>query len=251
MVIVRRLAIGLLLTLSAAGSAQNAAEPPLVPLPARMELQAGAPFEIGAATAISVSSADPAAVRVSRELTELIRRSTGRTLSTPSPATTNRIDIALDAARQALGTEGYELTIDAQRVALTAASPAGLFYGLQTIRQLLPAISEYEAVLFLEPRGAQLPALRIVDTPRFAWRAAMLDVARHFFAPDDVKRYIDLIALHKMNRLHLQITYSRALRGSLGHSAPATVAAWTRARQLAADINMRECTPHSPSKTAL
>ena len=146
MVIVRRLAIGLLLTLSAAGSAQNAAEPPLVPLPARMELQAGAPFEIGAATAISVSSADPAAVRVSRELTELIRRSTGRTLSTPSPATTNRIDIALDAARQALGTEGYELTIDAQRVALTAASPAGLFYGLQTIRQLLPAISEYEAV---------------------------------------------------------------------------------------------------------
>jgi hexosaminidase len=209
MTIVRRVAVGAMLL---AGPAAPAMAGQLVPLPAQMEVQPAAPFEIGAATAINVASADPAVRRSARDLTEWIRRSTGRTL-TPAPAApANRIDIAVDASRQALGTEGYELTIDAQRVALTAAAPAGIFYGIQTIRQLLPPSAEYEALLFLEPRNAQLPALRITDTPRFAWRAAMLDVARHFFGPDDIKRYVDLIALHKMNRLHLHLADDQGWR---------------------------------------
>ena len=192
--------------------AGRAAATQLVPLPAQIEMTSGAAFEIGASTAIAATSADAASVRGARDLTEWIRRATGRRLSAAPAAVANRIEISIDARRQTLGSEGYELTIDAQRMALTAAAPAGLFYGVQTIRQLLPPWSEYEAVLFLEPRAVQLPALRITDTPRFSWRAAMLDVARHFFGVEDVKRYIDLIALHKMNRLHLHLADDQGWR---------------------------------------
>ena len=115
---------------------------------------------------------------------------------------------------QTSGGESYELTIESQprQLRLTATTPAGLFYGVQTIRQLLPYWSEYEAVLFQQPRPATLPALHIRDAPRYEWRGAMLDVARHFFTVDDVKRFIDLLALHKMNRLHLHLADDQGWR---------------------------------------
>jgi len=174
----------------------------------------GEPFAITAATALRVGSADPAVARSARELTAWIRRATGLQLAAAaaSSAPGSRIEIGLDAAREALGTEGYELTIDSTRLALTARTPAGIFYGMQTIRQLLPYWSEYEALLFQEPRTIALPALRIVDTPRFAWRGAMLDVARHFFTVAEVQRFVDLLALHKMNRLHLHLSDDQGWR---------------------------------------
>src|SRR5829696_2275873 len=182
--------------------------PQLVPQPALTDAVGGEPFAITAATALRVGSADPAVARSARELTAWIRRATGLQLAAAaaSSAPGSRIEIGLDAAREALGTEGYELTIDSTRLALTARTPAGIFYGMQTIRQLLPYWSEYEALLFQEPRTIALPALRIVDTPRFAWRGAMLDVARHFFTVAEVQRFVDLLALHKMNRLHLHLS---------------------------------------------
>ncbi|HSB03304.1 MAG TPA: beta-N-acetylhexosaminidase [Anaerolineales bacterium] len=102
-----------------------------------------------------------------------------------------------------LGEEGYELSITPEAIRLDAHRPAGLFYGAQTLRQLMPA----------HPFGPlSLPAVSIRDTPRFAWRGAMLDVARHFFGVEDVKRYIDLIAHYKMNRLHLHLTDDQGWR---------------------------------------
>ena len=186
------------------------AMPQLLPLPARLESSGGAGFAITAATTIGSTSSDPAVTRSLRLLETFVRRATG--IRQPAEPSTNRIELALDQQRADLGDEGYELTIDAQRAALTARTPAGIFYGVQTIRQLLPPASEYEAVLFLEPATATLPAIRITDTPRFAWRGAMLDVARHFFTPDEVKRYIDLVALHKMNRLHLHLSDDQGWR---------------------------------------
>lgn len=103
----------------------------------------------------------------------------------------------------AFGEEGYELCITSGSILLSANCPAGLFYGVQTLRQLLP-IQPAESV--------NLPALTIQDTPRFRWRGAMLDVARHFFGVEDVKRYIDLIASYKMNRLHLHLTDDQGWR---------------------------------------
>jgi hexosaminidase len=102
-----------------------------------------------------------------------------------------------------LGEEGYELSIQPDGIQLRAHRPAGLFYGVQTLRQCLPA----------QPaRALSLPAVTIRDLPRFAWRGAMLDVVRHFFGVDDVKRFIDLIAQYKINRLHLHLSDDQGWR---------------------------------------
>jgi hexosaminidase len=102
-----------------------------------------------------------------------------------------------------LGEEGYELSITMDSIFLRAVCPAGLFYGVQTLRQLLPAYPS---------ATVSLPAVSIRDTPRFEWRGAMLDVARHFFGVEDVKRYIDLISHYKMNRLHLHLSDDQGWR---------------------------------------
>jgi len=123
-----------------------------------------------------------------------------------------RIVLRLDEQQKTLGAEGYELTIGPQSMLLVAATPAGLFYGVQTIRQLLPHSSEYEAVYYDKPHPVTLPALTIRDQPRYEWRGAMLDVARHFFSVEEVQRYVDLLALHKMNRLHLHLADDQGWR---------------------------------------
>jgi len=86
------------------------------------------------------------------------------------------ITLVLDPAQGGLGPEGYDLAVTPDRVTLTALQPAGLFYGVQTLRQLLPAAVEHRAAL---SRSLTIPVGRILDVPRFAWRGAMLDVARH------------------------------------------------------------------------
>ena len=102
-----------------------------------------------------------------------------------------------------LGEEGYELFIRPGSLQIRAKNPAGLFYGVQTLRQILP---EHPS------DNVSLPAVAIRDTPRFIWRGAMLDVARHFFGVDDVKRYIDLISHYKLNRLHLHLSDDQGWR---------------------------------------
>ena len=119
------------------------------------------------------------------------------------------IYLSIDEGDPALGEEGYELTITPEQVTLRAYQPAGLFRGVQTIRQLLPAAIEGASPaqeLWVIPSG------NIRDYPRFAWRGAMLDVSRHFFGVIDVKRYIDLLAYYKMNRLHLHLSDDQGWR---------------------------------------
>ena len=127
---------------------------------------------------------------------------------TESGSGTVRLSLNGDAS---LGEEGYELSITTDAIQLSANRPAGLFYGIQTLRQLIQTDSSGS------PRHAQgnavsLPAVSIRDTPRFAWRGSMLDVARHFFGVEDVKRYIDLISHYKMNRLHLHLSDDQGWR---------------------------------------
>ena len=115
----------------------------------------------------------------------------------------------LDPSRDALGDEGYELTVATAAVQITARTPAGVFYGVQTLRQLMPSSIEHQAP---RPHPVSIPGARIEDRPRFVWRGAMLDVARHFFGPADVRRYIDLLALYKFNRLHLHLSDDQGWR---------------------------------------
>lgn len=100
----------------------------------------------------------------------------------------------------ALRAEAYSLDIGQGRVAVTGGSPSGLFYGLQSLRQL---ISQY---------GMRLPAVHVEDEPCFAYRGAMLDCCRHFFTVDEIKTFIDILALHKLNRFHWHLTDDQGWR---------------------------------------
>ena len=112
------------------------------------------------------------------------------------------------------GTESYQLNVSARGIVIHAESPAAAFYAVQTLRQLLPAEWEYEALRPPRRNAAPVtvPGLFIIDSPRFPWRGAMLDVARHFLEVNEVKRFIDLMALHKLNRLHLHLADDQGWR---------------------------------------
>ncbi len=112
---------------------------------------------------------------------------------------------------ESLGMEGYELSISADGIQLRAHQPAGLFHAIQTLLQMVPAGSSASLRPSTELRTS-LPAVSIRDTPRFEWRGVMLDVARHFFSVEDVKRFIDLIAHYKVNRLHLHLSDDQGWR---------------------------------------
>ncbi len=106
--------------------------------------------------------------------------------------------------------EGYRLSVSPQMIVLKAATPAGLFYGVQTIRQLLPP--EIEAGKVMDNINLSVPACEISDEPRFEYRGMHLDVCRHFFGVESVKKYIDMLALHKMNYFHWHLTDDQGWR---------------------------------------
>jgi hexosaminidase len=107
-----------------------------------------------------------------------------------------------------LGEEGYELNIDQTGITLTANNPAGVFRGVQTVFQLLPDAVEGKK----NAEGFRIAAGTIRDYPSYPFRGSMLDVSRHFFGVDDVKRYIDLIAFYKLNILHLHLSDDQGWR---------------------------------------
>ncbi|MDX9811922.1 MAG: beta-N-acetylhexosaminidase [Bacteroidales bacterium] len=106
--------------------------------------------------------------------------------------------------------EGYSLSVSPKKIILKAATPAGLFYGVQTIRQLLPP--EIESGTLVENISMNVPACEIRDEPRFSYRGMHLDVSRHFFGVESVKKYIDMLALHKMNSFHWHLTDDQGWR---------------------------------------
>lgn len=172
----------------------------------------GGTFTLTAATQIAVAPATDAVRAIGEYLAERLRPATGYALpvveANAVPAA-GRIALTTIGGDPALGAEGYELTITTDGVIVTANEPAGLFYGVQTLRQLLPpsiALSTAQASAWTLPTGT------IRDHPRFEWRGAMLDVARHFFGVADVKRYIDLLAYYKLNRLHLHLSDDQGWR---------------------------------------
>ena len=108
-----------------------------------------------------------------------------------------------------LGKEGYSLVITKKKVEISANRPEGIFRGIQTLRQLLPPYVERKT---LQPGPWKIPTAEITDYPAYAYRGAMLDVARHFFDVNTVKKYIDLMALYKLNILHLHLSDDQGWR---------------------------------------
>ncbi|MCK5001099.1 MAG: beta-N-acetylhexosaminidase, partial [Anaerohalosphaera sp.] len=108
------------------------------------------------------------------------------------------------------GHEGYRFSTTNGRLAITANDGAGLFYGIQTLRQLLPM--EIEKKQLVSAEKLKLPPIIITDKPRYGWRGLMLDESREFFGKDTVKKLLDRMALYKMNRFHWHLTDSPGWR---------------------------------------
>src|SRR5437867_2758237 len=188
----------------------------IVPAPVSVTQGTGAAFAFTATTTIAVPSGASEVARVGEALATQLRTAMGFRLPVTAadgagPAPNGAVVLRLGGPAD-LGSEGYDLTISADSVRLVATTGAGLFHGVQTLRQLLPAAIEAEQSSHRMAEGWSVPAGRIVDRPRFAWRGAMLDVARHFFSVDEVEQYIDLLALYKLNTLHLHLSDDQGWR---------------------------------------
>jgi len=180
--------------------AADKAEPvSVIPRPEKMELREGV-FAFGPATTLV---ADAGARGAASYLAKLMRTPTGFPLPM-GKAKTNCVDLRISAGKTQLGQEGYELTVGKDRVVIEGATSAGVFYGVQTLRQLLP--SAVESSCATVNVVWTIPCLHIVDRPRYAWRGVMLDPGHNFLTKEVTKRYIDAMACYKMNRLHWHLT---------------------------------------------
>lgn len=178
----------------------------LIPMPQRLVRRPGA-FPVTMGTAIR---AGHGAERAARLLGHYLAEALGLA---PPVMPDGDITLTLDARLVGLGEEGYSLTVSPQSIVLRAGRHAGLLHGVQSLRQLL--------------QGNQIPSVDIFDRPRFPWRGAMLDVARHFMPAGFLHRYVDLLALHKLNVLHLHLTDDQGWRMPVGRYPLLTeVGAW-------------------------
>jgi hexosaminidase len=183
---------------------------PVIPRPQHVRSAQGS-FTIDAKTKIVYPAGQEAAKSTAEFLADLLRPSTGLSLpiTAGNSVSGNQIRLELVAKDTALGTEGYQLAVTGRGISLKAATSAGLFYGVQTLRQLLPEAVEAKSI---QSATWMIPAQQIHDRPEYGFRGAMLDVARHFFGVDEVKRFIDLIAAFKMNVLHLHLSDDQGWR---------------------------------------
>jgi hexosaminidase len=181
----------------------------IVPAPVRVTPHEGE-FTLTSNTALVATG--PAA-KVARLFAAQIAPATGDKLPVVAAVADSgrpAIALTLDAGLAHLGAEGYRLTVTPSRVMVRAAQPAGLFYAAQSLRQLLPPEVFHSAPV--EGVAWTIPCVEIEDVPRFTWRGAMLDVARHFMPKDFVLRFIDLLALHKLNVFHWHLTDDQGWR---------------------------------------
>ena len=176
----------------------------VVPLPESIKISGGKPFILNASSAIVYAHGDSLLKRNAIFLAEYVKKSVGLSLVVQSHSLKSDGNIFLRIDKKINGDEAYKIEIDKHNIIVSGKTANGVFYGIQTLRKSLPIIQHAENVV--------MPAAMISDTPRFAYRGMMLDVARHFFPVDFVKEYIDLLALHNMNTFHWHLTDDQGWR---------------------------------------
>ncbi|BBA97647.1 putative beta-N-acetylhexosaminidase [Actinacidiphila reveromycinica] len=197
----------------------------LIPLPSQGTTETGdggAVFTLRARTALV---AGPGTDAAARWLRGTLGAATGLPFPAGGPSDAAAVRLVVDGTLPG-GPEAYRLTVDPSAgVEIAGAGPAGVFWGAQTLRQLLGPDAFRRAPL--AERAWTLPACRVTDAPRFGWRGFMLDVARHFMPKDVVLRYLDLMAAHKLNVLHLHLTDDQGWRVEIRrHPRLTEVGAW-------------------------
>lgn len=175
----------------------------IVPLPNQITKIEGNDFKLTSSTQILYPENNSDLERVAKFLSEYINQATGINI-TPAYGNDGKNAIILKADLSSDNSEAYKLTVEANKIIINGTTPAGTFYGVQTLRKAMPALANGANVAF--------PEVEINDAPRFGYRGMMLDVGRHFFTIDSVKRYIDMLAFHNMNRLHWHLTDDQGWR---------------------------------------
>ncbi|WP_018479437.1 beta-N-acetylhexosaminidase [Pontibacter roseus] len=179
----------------------------LIPQPVKLTTQQGS-FPLQASTKIYVDPKNEDLLRVGQFLAQNIEQASGIKPEVlqqkPKKKATNLVHLTLEVANDTLGAEGYTLSVTPSRITLGAKEAHGAFLGMQTLKQLLPTQKTAAPVA--------IPALQIVDKPRYTWRGMHLDVTRHFFPVEFVKQYIDYLAMHKMNSFHWHLTDDQGWR---------------------------------------
>lgn len=170
----------------------------IIPKPTSIERQAGT-FELTQKTTIGY---DETLEKQAAYLQEVLSQSTGWTLTTNKNSKKTKIQLKIDRQR-ITKPEGYQLHITPKQVVITGADAGGVFYGIQSLLQLFPSSIYHQT----PQKGTSwtLPAVTINDAPDHPWRGMMLDVARYFFDKDFVKRFIDMMATYKMNKLQFHL----------------------------------------------
>ncbi|WLT31015.1 beta-N-acetylhexosaminidase [Geothrix sp. PMB-07] len=204
--------------------ASNLEAQEILPKP-RVRTPLAGTFNLGAQTRICAGNQTKG---LAEQLRQYLHPATGLDLALVPKEDVGTIALVLDPSRSALGDEGYRLEVRPERVRIEASKPAGLFYGLQTFRQLLPP------QVFREARVTgvawQVPAQIIEDSPRFAWRGNHMDVSRHFMPKAFIKKHLDLMALHKLNVFHWHLTDDQGWRLEIKKYPRLTeVGAWRKA----------------------
>lgn len=177
----------------------------LTPAPKSITQTEGS-FDLNQAEGVTISGLDDAMTNEVNSALAAINAATGLNLATTDAAVITNFSVNKNTA---LADEGYKLSVNADGIKIEAATPAGVFYAFQTVKKLLPA--NVMAGIFREGEF-ELPMVEIDDEPRLAYRGFMLDVCRHFFTVDEVKRMLDVMAYYKMNKFHWHLTEDQGWR---------------------------------------
>lgn len=199
--------VSLFLTcLTAVGATEKADFAKVVPAPDKINYNPkGGDFTLSASTIINYTAGNADMERNAAFLAQYVKDMTKLELGKQAAKGKAKTGISLVLnAKAKLAPEAYEIVVDKRGVTVTGSTAAGVFYGVQAIRKSLPILQNAENV--------EMPAAKVEASPRFAYRGMMLDCSRHFFPTKFVKKYIDMIALHSMNRLHWHISDDQGWR---------------------------------------
>ncbi len=205
----KKICLAYLICISLSAFPQSSTDIALIPQPVSLEKQNGS-FELPDQLTIHTGN-NAELKRLANGLAERIGMATGKkvTVSETASAQPGGINLLL-ATNKSIPAEGYQLTVTTTNVVLEAAEPSGIFYGIQTLLQLLP--KEIESKSKADIAKWEIPAVTIRDHPRFGWRGLMLDVSRHFFTKEQVKQFIDDMVKYKFNVLHWHLTDDQGWR---------------------------------------
>lgn len=193
-------AMAFLLPSTAAG---QTADFNIIPRPQQVKVSNDAPFTLSAKTVISLGTNNQDMKRNANMLASYIEQATG--IRPAVGKGKNGATIILTIDKTIANAEGYKLDADAKQIRIAGASAAGVFYGIQTLRKSLPLVNG-------KASKVSIPAVHIADAPRFAYRGTHLDVSRHFVTADSVRQFIDMLALHNINRFHWHLTDDQGWR---------------------------------------